>query len=181
MAIFRTTRKAFIAGRWRKRPKSKIRLAPGEVRNTTDPTEDRPGTRHNGVTAPATGNRPTTVHSRLGAAKHREEPGMSTFCSQHRKVVGGGKRTSKAYSRPQGETRNLTSPPEPTPSPRAIAAAAASTPGPFQTSEEAEAYIEELEIEVSALRKDLRSLKSACVTRVQELEAEIASLSAKLS
>jgi len=192
MKTFRSTRKAFIAGRWRKRPKSITRMAPGFA-PSIDPTVELPGVRRNGTTAPATGNRPDTVHTRCGAAaspnannhpparatprtvrqiqpeKKVEEDTMGTFAMQRRKIVGGTVRTAKAYSRPQGETRNLSSP-APTP-PSAMAVQEAN----------AKAYVEELEEGHTKFREEaradfqaLRDKLEASEARVKELEKQIA-------
>jgi len=108
LAIFRTTRKAFLQGRWRKRPSSDIKLKPGFA-PSIDPEADLPGVRRNAASAPATGNRPDTLHSRCSSHPQHEDNKVSNVGTQRR--VGGGVRTRSNYSRPQGKTVNLSSQP----------------------------------------------------------------------
>ena len=101
MKTFRNTKKTFRAGYWSKRPKSIVRPPPGFA-PSIDPSVELPGVRRNGTTAPATGNRPDTVHTRCGGA-------ASSNADNHppQRAITRSVRTRKGYSRPQGETRSL--------------------------------------------------------------------------
>ena len=165
MKIFRTTKKAFHAGRWNKRPKSLIRSTE-PLEPSIDPEAALPGVRRNATTAPATGNRPDTVHTRRSAPTSKKDNTMGTYGMQKRKTVGGGIRTQRAYSRPQGETRNLSTP---APEPEAIAVV---------RDADLARSLRHVESDFAAYRARARADLDAAADEIAQLEARIQELEA---